>query len=118
MHADLLGSEGRAPVCFWSRRALFERELVTPHWASSRPPPNRARPFPYGVAGGCSVVLAGVFERCERVGRGRFVRRGEDRSQASARSSNCLSAHEGGTLLGWARLQFSTEANSGPSSRT
>ena len=26
----------------------------------SRPPPNRARPFPYGVASGCSVVLAGV----------------------------------------------------------
>jgi hypothetical protein len=44
-HADLLGSEGRAPVCFWSQRALFERELVTPHWASSRPPPLCARPF-------------------------------------------------------------------------
>jgi hypothetical protein len=42
----------------------------------------------------------------------------ERRSSASARSSSCLSAHERGTILGWARLQFSSSANSGPSSRT
>ena len=53
------GSEGRAPVCFWSRRALFERELVTPHWASSRPPPNRARPFLMASLVDGRSVLAG-----------------------------------------------------------
>src|SRR5262245_18444151 len=42
----------------------------------------------------------------------------EARSQASARSSNCLSAHERGIILGWGRLQFSDSANSRPSSRT
>ena len=79
---------------------------------------RRARPVLYGVCSECSVVSAGTVDSCERVGRGRFVRRGEGRSQASARSSNCLSAHERGIILGWVRLQFSSSAKSVPSSRT